>query len=145
MTLRDQIEEKYKKALTEHNEVEVSIFRLIKSAAKNTEIEKKHDLSDEELLVILEKEAKQRRDSIEQFRAGGRDDLAEKEDTELKIIESFLPEKMGDDAIKEIVKKIIAENKGVDLGRAMGLAMSQLKGKADGSLVQKIVREELGV
>lgn len=144
MTLQEQIQDAYQRALGEKNELEVSVFRLIKSAVVNAEIEKKGELSDDDVMAVLTKQAKQRRDSIDQFEKGGRSDLAEKEKKELAMIEKFLPEKMGEDEIREIVKKKVAENPDADFGRVMGAVMGELKGQADGGTVQKIVKEELG-
>ncbi len=144
MNLKSQIEERFKKALTERDEADLSLFRMLKSSIKNREIELGHELTDEEMTVLLEKEAKQRRDSFEQFKAGGRTELAAKEETELSTIESFLPEKMGEEDVRKIVKEIVASNKDADFGKLMGMVMGQLKGKADGGLVQKIVKEVTG-
>jgi uncharacterized protein YqeY len=144
MSLKSQIEDKFKKALSERNEVELSLFRLIKSAIKNSEIAKGQELEDAAVLAVLEKEAKQRQDSITQYNAGGRADLAEKEQVELVIIQKFLPEKLSEQEVRTIVKDLIAKNPGLDFGKMMGVLMGELKGKADGGLVQKVAREELG-
>ena len=152
MLVMDQIDELFKKSMSEKDEVSLSVARLLKSAIKNAEIEKKSELSDDEVMAVLTKQAKQRRDSIEQYEKGGRPELAEKERAELVIIEKFLPEKMDEGKIREIVKKKVAEHEGdpstgsgqVDFGRVMGAVMGELKGKADGGTVQKIVKEELG-
>jgi len=145
-SLKSQIEDSFKKALTERDEARLSLFRMIKSAIKNKEIELGHDLDDAEMTTLLEKEAKQRRDSIEQFQNGGRAELAQKEQSELDIVASFLPEKMSEEEIRGIVKQVIGElgEKTEDFGKIMGAVMAELKGKADGALVQKIVREETG-
>jgi len=93
------------------------------------------------------KAAKQRKESIEQFEDGGRDDLVENEKNELKIIEAYLPEMMSEDEIREVVKEKIDQlgASGMqDMGKVMGSLMGQLKGKADGSIVSKVVKEELG-
>lgn len=144
MNLKSQIEERFKKALTERDEAGLSLFRMLKSSIKNREIELGHELADEEMSVLLEKEAKQRRDSVEQFKAGGREELAAKESAELTTIESFLPKKMSEAEIHQIVEKKAAEMAGQDFGRIMGAVMGELKGKADGALVQKIVKEVTG-
>lgn len=160
MLVMDQIDELFKKSMSEKDEVSLSVARLLKSAIKNAEIEKKSELSDDEVMVVLTKQAKQRRDSIDQYEKGERPELAEQEKKELAIIEKFLPEKMGEGKIREIVKKKVAEHEGdsstsstsspqagsgqVDFGRVMGAVMGELKGKADGGTVQKIVKEELG-
>lgn len=144
MSLREQIEELANSAMKEHKELELGLFRMIKSAVKNTEIEKGHELTDEEVLGVLEKQAKQRRDSIQQYQDGGRQDLADKETAELKLIEALLPEKMSEEEVRQSVRDMVSELSGQDFGRVMGAVMAQLKGKADGALVQKIVKEEMG-
>ena len=143
-TLKEQIEEKMKQAMRDHAEAELILYRMLKSAIKNTEIAKGHELDETETVAVLEKEAKQRRDSIEQYEKGGRSDLAAVEKTELAIIDQYLPTKMGEAEVRKVVKEVIAKNPEADFGRAMGMAMGQLKGQADGALVQKIVREEMG-
>lgn len=144
MTLKEQIENATNQALTQQDKLGLSVFRLVKSAIKNTEIEKGRELTDEEVIVVLEKQAKQRKDSIEQFENAKRQDLADKEKAELSLIEKFLPEKMGEEEIRSIVKDKVAELPDQDFGRVMGAAMAELKGKADGATVQRIVREEMG-
>lgn len=144
MTIVEQIEARLKEAMIAKDEQSTGLYRLLKSALKNAEIEKRSALDEADVIRVLEKEAKQRRDSIEQYQAGNRSDLVAHEEAELKVIEGFLPEKMGEPEVRAEVKKIIDANSGIDFGRMMGLVMGQLKGKADGGLVQKIVREELG-
>jgi uncharacterized protein YqeY len=146
-TLKEQVEKRFKEAMSTRNDAELSLFRMIKSSVKNKEIEVGHELDDAEMTAILEKEAKQRRDSIEQYKSGNRQDLAKHEEDELNIIESFLPEKMSEEEIREIVKQEISKLGAKDLGefgKVMGAVMGELKGKADGALVQKMVREEMG-
>lgn len=145
MSLKKDLDDRLKNAMIAHDDQIVSLLRMIKSSIKNSEISKGHELEDGEVLSVLEKEAKQRKDSISQFEAGGRDDLAEKEKSELKIIEDYLPEKMSEEDIKKIVVLKVKELEGQDFGRVMGACMSEFKGKADGTLVQKIVREVMGV
>lgn len=144
MEIKTQIEEKMKEALKNQNTEVLSLFRMLKSAIKNAEIEKRAELEDADVIRVLEREAKQRRDSIEQYRAGNREDLANHEQSELEIIEEFLPQKMTEEEIRAEVKDIISKNPDQDFGRIMGAVMFRLSGKADGSLVQKIVRSEMG-
>ena len=144
MTILEQIDTRLKEAMIAKDEQAVGLYRLLKSALKNAEIEKRTELEEADVVRVLEKEAKQRRDSIEQYTAGNREDLATHEEAELKVIEGFLPEKMSEEDVRVKVKKIIAANAGLDFGRTMGMVMGQLKGKADGALVQKIVKEETG-
>lgn len=146
MSLKEQIEEQTVEAMKTHKEAELSLLRMLKSSIKNAEIAKGHELSDEEVISVLEKEAKQRRDSIAQYEAGNRTDLADVEKHELELIEKYLPQKLGEEQIRELVKQVISEVKptgSADFGKVMGAVMAKLKGQADGASVQKIVREEL--
>ncbi len=145
MSLRQNIENKMKEALRSKDTETLSLFRLLLNSIKNTEIERKQELTDEEVITVLEKEAKQRRDSITEYEKGNRQDLADKEKKELEVIESFLPEKMTEEEIRSIVKEKIASMPEANFGQAMGLIMSELKGKADGGLVQRVVKKELGL
>jgi uncharacterized protein YqeY len=144
MSIAEKIEDQLKKAMIDKDELSLSVLRMVKSAVKNTEIEKGHELDDAEIIAVFEKQAKQRKDSIEQYEAGDRTDLADREKKELSLIETYLPEKMGEHEIRNAVKKVISDNKNADFGRVMGAVMQELKGKADGGLVQNIVKEEMG-
>ena len=143
MSLRQQIEDSIKSAMLEKQELELGLYRLLKSAIKNQEIEVGHELSDDEVIIVLEKQAKQRRDSIDQFEKAGRSELAQHEKDELVIIERFLPEKMSEEEIRTVVKAKIAEMAGADFGRVMGAVMGELKGKVDGGTVSRILKDEL--
>jgi len=124
-------------------------LRMLDSMIKNSEIEKKKredGLSDEEIIEVAFRAIKQRRDSISQYEAGGRKDLAEKEKKEIEILSAYLPEQMSEEAVRAEVKKIISDlgvSTKSETGKVMGAAMARLKGKADGNLVKKIVEEEL--
>jgi len=147
MNLKDQINEDLNKALKQRDELSLSVLRMVKSALKNLEIEKKEETTEEDVLLILEKQAKQRRESIEQYEKAGRQDLEQKEEDELKILEDYLPEKLGEEDIKtkvsEIVEGLTTEEKS-NFGKVMGASMTSLKGKADPSLVSKVVKDILG-
>ncbi len=121
-------------------------LRLMISALDNGRIAAGHDLADDESLKVLQKEAKQRRDSMEEFEKGGRDDLVAKERDELGVIETFLPAQMAEDELRAIVQSTIAEAGATgpdDLGKVMGPLMGKLAGRADGKLANQIVRELL--
>lgn len=144
MNLQAQIDERMKEAMRSKDVEALSLFRMLKSAIKNEEISKKSELEDADIIAVLEKQAKQRKDSIEQYEQGGRSDLADKEKSELEVIEKFLPEKMNEEEVRETVKAKIASMQDAQFGQVMGACMSELKGKADGQLVQSIVKEEMG-
>ena len=121
-------------------------LRLMIAALDNGRIAAGHELADDESLKVLQREAKQRRDSIEEFAKGGRDDLVAKERDELGVIEGFLPAQMPEDELRAIVQSTIAEAGASgpdDLGKVMGPLMGKLAGRADGKLANQIVRELL--
>lgn len=141
-----KIDEDLKNAAKSKDTETVTVLRGLKSAIHNKEIEKKKELSEDEVIEVLKAEAKQRKDSISEFKKGSRDDLVKKEEAELKIIEKYLPEMMADE---EIEKKVIEAIKKTgasgpeDMGKVMGAVMSKLKGQADGNKVSAIVKKEL--
>jgi len=121
-------------------------LRLLIAALDNARIAAGRDLSDEDALAALQREAKQRRESIEEYRKGGRDDLVESEQAELTIIETYLPSQLGDDELRAIALEVIEERGASgpgDLGAVMGPLMQRVRGRADGRLANAIVRELL--
>ncbi len=139
-----------KQAMKNKEEDRLRVLRSIKAKLLEREISErkggKATLSDEQTIEVLMKAAKQRKESIEQFRDGGREDMAKAEERELEIIESYLPEFLTEEEIREVARKKIndlgAENMS-DMGKVMGALMDELKGQAEGSLVSKVVKEEL--
>ncbi len=125
-------------------------LRMLTSAIKDEEIKKKkreEGLNEEETIEIIARSIKQRKDSITEYLGGGREDLADKEKSEIAILEKYLPEQLSEEEVRAEVKKIIKETKAsskADFGRVMGVAMGKLKGKTDGQMVKKITEEELG-
>jgi uncharacterized protein YqeY len=147
--LKQQIRDDLKKSMKEGDAVKRDALRMLDSMIKNTEIEKlkkEEGLSDEEVQVVIARAIKQRRDSVEQYNAGGRQDLAEKEAKEIEILSAYMPEQLSSDKVREIVKSVISEtgaSSKADMGKVMGQAMNRLKGQVDGNVVKKIVEEEL--
>ncbi|MCB0077134.1 MAG: GatB/YqeY domain-containing protein [Anaerolineales bacterium] len=147
MSIHDELNQALKAAMRERNTGRRDTIRLLMTTLKNAEIEKGEALTAPEWQAQLQKQAKQRRDSIAAYDEAGRSDLADGERAELAIIESYLPEMMSDDEIGAAVDAQIAAvgaNGLSDIGRVMGPLMSKLRGKADGAAVQRIVRERLG-
>ena len=138
--------EDLKTAMKAKDTEKLTVLRSIQSAIKNEQIAKKKDLTDEEIGLVIARGAKQRRDSIAEFKKGDRADLVEKEEAELKIIEANLPEQMSEDNLKALIAKTISDigaQSPSDMGKVMGKLMPQITGKADGSLVSKLVQEAL--
>ncbi|HBP01504.1 MAG: GatB/YqeY domain-containing protein [Candidatus Moranbacteria bacterium GW2011_GWE1_49_15] len=150
MSLREKILSDLKAAMKEGDAAKRDVLRLLDSAIKNSEIEKKkreEGLSEEEVLEVLSRAMKQRQDSVTQFEKGSRPDLAEKEKQEMAIISVYLPEQLSQEEVEKAVREIVAkmgEISAADFGKVMGQAMGQLKGKADGNAVSKAVKAELG-
>ena len=150
MSLKERIGEDIKTAMKAKDKVRLQTVRSIKKAILDKEVEVRpkgqDSLTEEQEIELLSQQAKQRRDSIEQFRNAGREDLAAKESQELAIIETYLPEQVSDSELEAIIDEIIATSGAAsvkDLGKVMGPAMKQLKGKADGKKIQALVKSKL--
>jgi len=143
--LKDQIEQDATEAL-KNKDASLDVLRMLKTAIHNEEIAQGKDLTDNDILAILQKEKKKRQESIESFKKGNRPELAAKEEAEIKIIEKYLPEMMLEAEITEIAKKAITDTQASsqqDMGKVMGKIMPELKGKADPAKVSEIVKKEL--
>lgn len=147
--LKEKLQTDVIKALKQKDELKVSTLRLLLGAVKNYEIDKQgtsYEANDEEVLEVLSREVKRHKESIKQFKAGGRDDLVQKETKELEVLQNYLPEQMSEEEISKIVENKITELKVstiTDMGKLMGALSPELKGKADMSTVSKVVREKL--
>lgn len=144
MGILDQIDNDLKQALKSHEELKLSVLRMLKTALQNAKIKAMGELSEEDALKVLNTQGKQRKDSIEQFEKGGRTDLVEQEKKELEIIEAYLPEKMGEEEIRAIViQKINDAGDDLNFGKIMGMVMKETDQSADGQVVRKVVQEEI--
>ncbi len=150
MTLKERINEDIKAAMKAGDKIRLEAIRAIKKdiIEKETSEKRAHrgELTPEEELEVLTAMVKRRRDSIEQFKKAGRTDLVDEEVKQLAVIEQYLPAQLSEEEIKEVLKKIILQVGAVsakDFGKVMSAAMKELKGKADGSLVQKLAKELL--
>lgn len=146
---KQQLQEELKQSMLAKNELKTSVLRMLLSAINYYEIQKGgagYEATDEDVIAVMQSEAKKRRESIEQFKTGNRQDLVDKETKELEILQTYLPAQMDEEEIRELVKQVISESgaKGIaDMGHVMGAFMPKVKGKADGGLVSKIVKDEL--
>lgn len=143
------LREELKQSMLARNELKTSVLRMLISAINYYEIQKGgagYEASEEDVLAVIQKEAKQRRDSIEQFKTAGRQELVDKETKELEILSVYLPLQMDEEEITNLVKEAITQTRATsmaDIGKVMGALMPKTKGKADGNLVSGIVRKEL--
>jgi uncharacterized protein YqeY len=150
MALKEQIMTDLKGAMKQQQKDRLRVLRSLKAKLLEKEISVRQggegQLTDEQATEVLMKAAKQRKESIEQFEEGEREDLAQKERKELEVIESYLPKMLTEDEIRDVTRNKIDElgaDSMEDMGRVMGVMMQELKGKAEGSKVSKVVKEEL--
>ena len=144
--LLDTIRSEMTTARRERDTQRRDTLRLLIAALDNARIAAGRELSDDDAIVALQREAKQRRESIEEYRKGSRDDLAEAEQAELVIIEAYLPSQLGEDELRAMAREVIAESGASgpgDLGAVMGPLMQRVRGRADGRQANAIVRELL--
>lgn len=148
MTISERVEKDLVAAMKAREELRLSVLRMAKTALKHKQVELGKVLSDDEAIAVLRTLVKQRRDSVEQFRKGGREDLAAKEEAETEILQTYLPAAASDEEIGAAVAAAIAETGATgpqDLGKVMKVAMQKLAGKnADGKRVNQTVRAKLG-
>jgi len=146
MSLLKKLDEDLKTALKKSDKLKLSVLRMAKAALKNQQIDKGRELQEEEILAIFSTLAKQRRESIEQFSKGGRDDLVLQETLELAILQSYMPAQLSaqeiDDMIFQAIKESSAKEEG-DMGKVMKMLAPRIKGIADGKWVNNRVRELL--
>ncbi len=146
MSLLDNIDKDLAQALKAGDKNKVTILRGLKSDLKYKRIDKGDELSDADIVDVLSSAAKRRRESIEQFRAGNRDDLADKEQSELEIINVYLPQQLSEDELEKIVADTINDigaESPADLGKVMQAVMPKVKGQADGKMVNKLAAKKL--
>ena len=144
MSLLNRLTEELKEALRAGNHTKLSVIRLLKSSIKNREIEKMAPLTDEEVIDIIMAALKQRRESIEQFQKGGREDLVQKEKSELEVLQTFLPQQLSEEELVGEVQAVIREvgaSSPKDMGKVMKILMVRLKGRAEGAKVSSLVKE----
>ncbi len=145
--LREQINNDMKTAMKAKETQKRDALRLLLSAFKQVEVDERKELSDEDVSKIIQKQVKQRLDSASQFKEAGRDDLLEKEETEIAFFMVYMPKQLDDAELEEAVAAIIAQvgaSTMKDMGKVMGVASKQLSGKADGKRINEVVKKLLG-
>lgn len=146
-TAKERIEADLKSAMKERDTARVATLRMLLAAVKNRAIETGEEVDDDELIALVRKQIKQREDSVRQYREGGREQLAAKEEQEIALLEPYMPEQVGDDEIRSAIEEYVAAE-GLEGPRGMGPVMKAMMARfgasADGSTVSRIAREVLG-
>ena len=146
MSLKARIQEDVKQAMRAHERERLAALRLLTAAIKQKEVDERIELDDEQVLAVLDKMAKQRRESLDQFRQAGRDDLAAKEQYELDLIQTYLPEPLSEQELTGLIQSTIAEVGATsirDMGSVMNALRGQVQGRADMKAVSQAVKEQL--
>ena len=144
--ISDTIQKQVIEAMKAKDTVRVSTLRMLSSELKNAKIEKGSDLTEEDELKVIKKEAKKRRDAIEAYEKAGNSGLADKEKAELKILEEYLPEQLSDEEVKKMVLEAISQtgaSSPSEMGKVMGVVMGKVAGRADGQRVSAMVKDIL--
>ncbi|GEP18652.1 GatB/YqeY domain-containing protein [Pediococcus argentinicus] len=146
MNVQDQIVADMKTAMKAHDKLTLNVVRMIKADLMNEKVKVGHDLTDEEVNTVVLRANKQRKESLEEFKKGNRDDLVQETEAELKVVAKYMPQQLSDDEVKQIVSDTIKEvgaTSKADFGKVMGALMPKIKGKADGGKVNQLVKENL--
>jgi uncharacterized protein YqeY len=146
MSLKSRIQEDVKQAMRAHEREQLAALRLVTAAIKQKEVDERIELNDEQVLAVLDKMVKQRRESLEQFQQAGRDDLAAKEQFELDLIQTYLPEPLSADQLAELIRSTIADlgaSSIRDMGAVMNALRGQVQGRADMKAVSQAVKTQL--
>jgi len=146
MNLAEQLNEDMKQAMKAGEKFRLSTIRMVRASIKNQEIELRRPLNDDEVLQVVGRDLKQRRDSLQDFERAGREDLVEQMKGEIEIISQYLPQQLNEEEIKAIVMQTIQEtgaSSKADMGKLMGALMPKVKGRADGKLVNQLVQQVL--
>lgn len=147
MSLADRIKDDMKQAMRERDKDRLGTIRLILAAMKQQEVDSRKELTEDDVLAILNKMVKQRRDSIDQFTKAGRDELAAKEQSEIETIQEYLPEQLSQEDIMTLVDEAIAATGAEsmrDMGKVMGMLKPKLQGRADMGQVSGLIKSKLG-
>ena len=144
--MRNQILEDLKSAMKAQDKLKLSVIRMVKSSIQMEELNKKRELTDDEVIDVISKQIKTRKDSINEFTKGGRDDLVESTSKEIEILSTYLPEQLTEEEVNDIIEKVFEEVKPAspkDMGKVMKAVTPLVKGKADMGLVSSIIKGKL--
>ena len=146
MGLKEQLVADYKEAMKNKEKERLAVIRMVRGAIRQQEIDGQKELGEEDVIAVISKEVKMRRDSIEEFQKGGREDLVEKTQAEIDVLLPYLPAQLSEDEVRELVKAAVEQTGAAtpkDMGKVMGVLMPKVKGRADGKMVNTIVKSFL--
>jgi uncharacterized protein len=146
LSLLERLNQDMKQAMKDKDSLKLSTIRMLRSAIKNKEIDKRRALTDAEVEEVILSEVKKRNDSVAEYEKAGRQDLADKEKAEIEVLKAYLPEQLSEDEVRALVEEVIREtgaSSKADMGKVMGVLMPKVKGRADGRLVNRLVTEAL--
>ena len=146
MSLKEQLTADMKEAMKNKEKERLAVIRMVRGAIRQQEIDGQKELGEEDVIAVISKEVKMRRDSIEEFQKGGREDLVEKTQAEIDVLLPYLPAQLSQDEVRELVKAAVEQTGAAtpkDMGKVMGVLMPKVKGRADGKMVNTIVKSFL--
>ena len=146
MSLKEQLTADMKEAMKNKEKERLAVIRMVRGAIRQQEIDGQKELGDEDVIAVISKEVKMRRDSIEEFKKGAREDLVEKTQAEIDVLLPYLPAQLSEDEVRELVKAAVEQTGAAtpkDMGKVMGVLMPKVKGRADGKMVNTIVKSFL--
>ena len=146
MSIKDTLTNDMKEAMKAKEKDRLAVIRMVRGAIKQIEIDSKKELDDETVIGVISKEVKMRKDSVEEFKKGGREDLVAKTEAEIAVLMPYLPQQLSEDEIRSLVRAAVEQvgaSSPKDMGKVMGVLMPKVKGRADGTLVNTIVKEAL--
>ena len=146
MSIKDTLTNDMKEAMKAKEKDRLAVILMVRGAIKQIEIDSKKELYDEAVIGVISKEVKMRKDSVEEFKKGGREDLVAKTEAEIAVLMPYLPQQLSEDEIRSLVQAAVEQvgaSSPKDMGKVMGVLMPKVKGRADGKLVNTIVKEAL--
>ena len=146
MSLKEQLTADMKDAMKNKEKNRLAVIRMVRGAIRQQEIDGQKELGEDDVIAVISKEVKMRRDSIEEFKKGGREDLVEKTQAEIDVLMPYLPAQLSEDEVRELVKAAVEQTGAStpkDMGKVMGVLMPKVKGRADGKMVNTIVKSFL--
>ena len=146
MSLKEQLTADMKEAMKNKEKERLAVIRMVRGAIRQQEIDGQKELGEEDVIAVISKEVKMRRDSIEEFQKGGREDLVEKTQAEIDVLLPYLPAQLSEDEVRELVKAAVEQTGAAtpkDMGKVMGVLMPKVKGRTDGKMVNTIVKSFL--